>query len=98
MMFLRFQRGKSPIKRPCALPSDNPSPCYSFPQDLGSVFPALQHRAIVARDLTEPAGVPGWALPAAQHLPGCLPTGAVVGAFLPIGNFVNIKSSWLRFK
>lgn len=82
-MFLRFQRGKSPIKRPCALPSDNPSPCYSFPQDLGSVFPALQHRAIVARDLTEPAGVPGWALPAAQAPPRLSPNRGCCWCFPP---------------
>lgn len=59
MMFLRFQRGKSPIKKkPCVLCSGNPSRCYSLPQGLVSVFPALQHGAIVARDVTEPAGVP----------------------------------------
>lgn len=98
-MFVRFQRGKGPIKRPRALCRDNPSSCYSLPRDLCSVFPALQHGAVVARDLTEPAGVPGWALcPLLRHLPGCLPTGAVGGAFLPIGNVVSITSAWLCFK
>lgn len=62
MMFLRFQRGKNPIERPRALCSGSPSSCYSLPKDLGSVFPALQHGAVVTHDVAEPAGVPGWAL------------------------------------
>lgn len=63
-----------------------------------------------SRGRAEAAGlgsVLGWALlpvPAPlllpQHLPSCLPTGAVgcCRCFPPDGNLVNVKSSWLCFK
>lgn len=106
-MFLRFQRGKSPVTRSHALCSGNPSPVIHYHRIWALCFHTAAQRHY--SPWCDPASwgpraeqqLLGWALCLLlRHLPECVPRGllALVGAFLPTASLVNMKSSWLCFK